>query len=144
MVVMNYVAWIVYNIPPIYHNYKIGAFTNNRVENSTLEFSIYYILPKVDPETMWLYITTINFYLTCAVASFHCILDLYLSLAVFQIVGHLYILKYDLTSMMRPKNKTIIEVYDMPVAVEMFDDEENKKMYKDISECISHHCMIIR
>ncbi|GBP37587.1 hypothetical protein EVAR_34623_1 [Eumeta japonica] len=144
MVTMNYVAWIVYNIPPIYHNYQIGAFTNNRIENSTLEFCAYYTIPKHDQEKMWIPITILNFYLTCAVASYHCILDLYLSLAVFQIVGHLYILKHSLTSIPRPKNKTFIEVYDMPVAVEMFDDEENKQVYKDISECISHHCMIIR
>ncbi|GBP37582.1 hypothetical protein EVAR_34618_1 [Eumeta japonica] len=144
MVVMSNVAWIVYNIPPIYHNYQIGAFTNNRIENSTLEFSAYYNIPKFDIENVWIPITLINFYLTYAVASLHCILDLYLSLAVFQIVGHLYILKHNLTSMLRPKNKNFIEVYDMPVAVEMFDDEENEQVYKDISECISHHCMIIR
>ncbi|GBP37251.1 hypothetical protein EVAR_35684_1 [Eumeta japonica] len=65
-------------------------------------------------------------------------------LAVFQIIGHLYILKYSLTSIPRPKNKTFIEVNDMTISVEMFDDEENKQVYKDISQCISHHCMIIR
>ncbi|GBP37631.1 hypothetical protein EVAR_34668_1 [Eumeta japonica] len=135
MVVMNNVAWIVYNIPPIYHNYQIGAFTNNRIENSTLEFSVHYTIPKLDREKVWIPVTLINLYLICAVASLHCILDLYLSLAVFQIVGHLYILKHSLTSIPRPKNKTFVEVYDMPIAVEMFDDEENKQVYKDISEC---------
>ncbi|GBP37643.1 hypothetical protein EVAR_34680_1 [Eumeta japonica] len=70
--------------------------------------------------------------------------DLYLSLAIFQIVGHLYILKNSLTSIPRPKNKTFNEVNDMTISVEMFDNEENKQVYKDISECISHHCMIIR
>ncbi|GBP51329.1 hypothetical protein EVAR_34115_1 [Eumeta japonica] len=78
------------------------------------------------------------------VVSNHCVLDLYLSLAVFQIIGHLYILKHDLASISRPKKKIFIEIYDMPVAVEMFDDEENKQVYKDITDCISYHCMIIR
>ncbi|GBP20095.1 hypothetical protein EVAR_13867_1 [Eumeta japonica] len=143
MLVMNYVAVIVYNVPSIYHNCRVGAFTNNRIENSTLEFTGHYAFPRIDQERMFAIFTLINVYFALVIGTFHCLLDLYLSLAVFQIVGHLYILKHDLTSIPRPKNKTFIEVYDMPIAVEMFDAEENKQVYKRISECISHHCMII-
>ncbi|GBO99730.1 hypothetical protein EVAR_70800_1 [Eumeta japonica] len=143
MLTMNYVAWIVYSIPTAYHNYQIGAFSNNMIANSTLAFSVNYAFPNFDTIKMFIPHTIIDMYLTYAVASFHCILDLYLSLAVFQIVGHLYILKHSLTSIPRPKNKTFIEVYDMPVAVEMFDDEENQQVFKDVTECISYHCMII-
>ncbi|GBP51342.1 hypothetical protein EVAR_34128_1 [Eumeta japonica] len=143
-VAMNYVATLVYNAPASYDNYQVGAFTHNRVENSTLEFTVYYSFPKINQEEMFIPFTLINFYLSCAVGSFHCLLDLYLSLAVFQIIGHLYILKHSLSGIPRPKNKTFIEVYDMPIAVEMFDVEENRQVYKYISECISHHCTIIR
>ncbi|XP_048002124.1 odorant receptor 43a-like [Leguminivora glycinivorella] len=119
---------------PWFNNYNRGMFGENRPENITFEHSVYYYMPDAVYTTAkgyWMlfvfniptsYLTTIGL----------CVFDLLLCLIVFQIWGHLRILKYNLEHMPLPENGT------------MYSVEENDQIRLLLKENIVHHNFIIK
>ncbi|XP_061726625.1 putative odorant receptor 59c [Cydia pomonella] len=119
---------------PWFNNYNRGMFSENRPQNSTFEHSVYYYLPEAVYTTEkghWMlfifnipisYVTTIGL----------CVFDLLLILIVFQIWGHLRILKHNLQNIPLPENSI------------MYSVEENNNIRMLLKENISHHNFIIK
>nr|BAI66608.1 odorant receptor [Ostrinia scapulalis] len=121
-----------------------------KTENYTLEFSLYYQYPGIDPSDYFMTTSIYNAYLSynCAIMVFG--LDLILFLIIFQIIGHVYILRYNLENFRWPKNKVVFKLGDIlkykmneSITSEMFDAEENKEVHFKLAECIEHHKEII-
>ncbi|XP_061726199.1 putative odorant receptor 59c [Cydia pomonella] len=119
---------------PCFNNYNRGMFSENRPQNSTFEHSVYYYLPDAvytTEEGYWIlfifnipisYVTTIGL----------CVFDLLLILIVFQIWGHLRILKHNLQNIPLPENSI------------MYSVEENNNIRMLLKENILHHNIIIQ
>nr|QIJ45826.1 olfactory receptor [Glyphodes pyloalis] len=141
---------IFFNIPPFYNNLMNGAFTNNRVENYTLEFSVYFSYPWYDEEDHFILSTIINCYFSYNCSLFLCLIDLLMGLMVFQIIGHIKTLVQDLRSLPRPKNPNVMEVLcrktnvHTNLLVYSYDTNENEFIRGKIIEFVQHHRIIVR
>lgn len=139
---------IIFNLFPLYNNYKTGVLTGNREPNSTLEYSVYFIYPFFNPLEHFEITTIYNFLTSYVFAVALCMLDLLLCLMVFQIYGHIQILRHNLTNFPRPKTSVVIDDLatsndDSVATSEMYNAEENEMVYKLLSECIDHHRLIV-
>lgn len=148
LVPMSIAGPISFNSFFLYNNYKIGAFIGDREPNSTLEFSVYYIYPFFNPIDHFKLVTIWNLYLSYLFSMTLSMLDLMLCLMVFQIYGHIRILRHNLTNFPRPKNSVVIDDLatsndDSVVTSEMYDAEENEMVHKFLSDCIDHHRLIV-
>jgi hypothetical protein len=150
MIMMMIGGMTLFNTSPAYYNFKNGVFFNSVKENYTMQFSVYYKWPRYDQNENFWVSTCINLWLsyTCSVSV--CIIDLYLSIVIFQIIGHIQILKYNLEHFPQPKNNSN---NDLPGSTSsnniskytgMFSDEENKVIRKMIREYVDHHRLIVR
>lgn len=139
----------LFNMSPIYQSYKIGAFTGKMEENATVAYSVYWSFPGFNPDNYFIYVTCFNFSLTHAVSFSVCALDLLLYLMVFQIIGHVLLLRENFALLPRPKKQIILEDFNNygwrrgEVIVERYDDEENNYIRKQLAECVEHHRLII-
>ncbi|XP_063544666.1 uncharacterized protein LOC134752837 [Cydia strobilella] len=119
---------------PWFNNYSRDMFGENRPQNSTFEHSVYYYLPDAvysTEEGYWmLFICNIplSYFTTIGL----CVFDLLLCLIVFQIWGHLRILKHNLQDIPLPENNI------------MYSVEENSKIRLLLKENIMHHNFIIK
>nr|AST36246.1 putative odorant receptor OR2.2 [Hedya nubiferana] len=132
---------LVYNLIPVYGNYKNGMFGSNRPTNSTFGHSAYYYVPKdyfYITEAGYVILAIINLYLSLIIAGMLTNFDLVVYLIVFQIWGHLKVLKHDLYSFPRPK------VRENDVDNGMYTPEENFYIRKLLSDNIEHHQLIIK
>lgn len=141
-------ATILFNLPPLYNNYKIGAFIGSREPNSTFQFTVYYIYPFFNPVEHFKLATIFNVYVSFVCSCLICMIDLLMSLMVFQIVGHIKILRHNLSNFPRPRNDVVIDDLvtstDASImALETYDVEENQMVHKQLSECIDHHRLIL-
>lgn len=141
---------IFFNLVPLYNNYKIGALTGNRKPNATLEFAVHYIYPFFNPFEHLGIATILNFWLSYVFSVSLCMLDFMLCLMVFQIYGHIQILRHNFTNFPRPKTSVVIDNLasskdDSVVTVtsEKYDVEENEMVHKLLSNCIDHHRLIL-
>nr|AIZ94615.1 putative pheromone receptor OR5 [Ostrinia nubilalis] len=137
--------------------FNVAPFCNNianvfifKTENYTLEFSLYYQFPGIDPTDYFTTTSIYNFYLSYNCAMMVSGLDLILFLIIFQIIGHVYILRYNLENFPWPKNKVVFKLGDIlkykineSITSEMFDAEENKEVRFKLAECIEYHKKII-
>ena len=71
-------------------------------------------------------------------------LDLFLSLMVFNLWGHLKILLHDLETFPLPANEVVIPMEDRyaSVAAEMYSEEELKLISQKLKQCIDYHRLI--
>ena len=70
-------------------------------------------------------------------------LDLLLSLMVFNVWGHLNILLHDLETFPLPANKDIVSTDDgKAVSAEMYSEEELKLISQKLKQCIDYHRLI--
>ncbi|CAH0406458.1 unnamed protein product [Chilo suppressalis] len=136
----------LYNALPLYHNYNAGVLhKRNRVENATLEFSVYFIFPGFMPENHFWSVTFVNLYFTYSCSVEICIIDLFMALFVFHMVGHIMILLNNIENVEMPKTHYNIEGLkaQTSVTVALYNDEENEIMRSKIIEFINHHRFIV-
>lgn len=147
MVAVMIIGVTLFNLCPLYHNYKIGAFSGNRVPNSTLDFAVYFTFPGMDPTHWFLSITIFNLLGTHVCTILFVGIDLLLYMMVFQIIGHIQILRNNLHSLPKPKKIVIIErrynQQEPKALYEIYDAEENRYIHMKLIECIDHHRMIV-
>ncbi|XP_063370671.1 odorant receptor 33a-like [Cydia amplana] len=121
---------------PWYNNLKNGMFGKNRPENSTFENSAYYYLPDACYTTLqgyWI-LFAFNSFTSCIVTIGLFEFDLLISLMVFQIWGHLKVLRHNLLNMPPPENSLN----------GMYSIEENIKIRALLKEICEHHNLIIK
>ncbi|XP_061726622.1 uncharacterized protein LOC133532114 isoform X2 [Cydia pomonella] len=119
---------------PWFNNYSRGMFGENRPQNSTFEHSVYYYLSPgiyTTEEEYWL-LFIFNFSLSYVTTIGMCVFDLLLILIVFQIWGHLRILKHNLENIPLPENSI------------MYSVEENNNIRILLKENILHHNLIVK
>nr|BAI66606.1 odorant receptor [Ostrinia scapulalis] len=149
IVVIMYLAMLMFNFAPMYNNAKNVLIS--KTENYTMEFALYYSYPGFKPLNYFPTTTLYNFYLSYNCGIMLCGLDLVLFLMIFQLIGHVYILRHNLENFPSPKNKVVLNIGDLPryknkenCMVEMFDAKENEEVRVRLAECIEHHKIIIR
>ncbi|CAG9783785.1 unnamed protein product [Diatraea saccharalis] len=134
-----------YNALPWYHNYKVGALSNNLAENETIDFSVLYYYPGFKPEDHYWLVSIWNIYLSFICAVNICMVDVFLALMVFQMIGHTKVLINSLENFGIPKSqREVMMGGKMKINVGLFDEEENKIMCNKMIECINHHRLIIK
>ncbi|XP_063544375.1 odorant receptor 33a-like [Cydia strobilella] len=123
-------------LKPLYNNYNNGMYGKNRPDNNTFENSAYYYLPDACYTTVKGY--WILFAFNCFTSYIVCVglfeFDLLISLMVFQIWGHLKILRHSMLTMPPPENSKN----------GMFSAEENIKIRALLREIYEHHNLIIK
>ncbi|XP_063838029.1 uncharacterized protein LOC135087121 [Ostrinia nubilalis] len=147
-VVLIFMAIIMFNFAPLVNNItNVFIF---ETENYTLEFSLNYQYPGFNPTDYFTTTSIYNVYLSYNCAMMVSGLDLILFIIIFQIIGHVYILRYNLENFPWPKNKVVFKLGDISkykinesITSEMFDAEENKEVRLKLAECIEHHKLII-
>ncbi|XP_049867227.1 uncharacterized protein LOC126367645 [Pectinophora gossypiella] len=129
VIMMLFGMWL-FNLTSVYENIRNGAFSRNRGPDTKLELTIYFSYPGFDPLARFNFVTILNLYLAynCGIAI--CVLDLFLSLMAFQIIGHILILRNNFKILPKP-------------AQIMFDAEENENVHKKIVECVQYHREIV-
>nr|WOZ03813.1 odorant receptor OR44 [Phauda flammans] len=134
---------ILFNLSPMYNNYKMGLFSNSIQDNATLEFSVYYSFPSFKPLKRFYACTLYNYILSFVCAVSVCGMDLYLSMMVFQVIGHIEILRYNLENMERPKKKRLCMIRNIGVMLDIYDINENKSVNIMLNQCTDHHRFIV-
>ncbi|KAL4710768.1 hypothetical protein ACJJTC_004413 [Scirpophaga incertulas] len=134
---------IFFNITPMYKNYKNGVFSNNITENYTLEFSVNYVLPGFDPKDHFIFTTIVNCWMSYGCSMFICFTDLCLYMMVFQVIGHMKVLKYNLEHLLPPKHNHSFIIQDYTIEIDMYDAQENQLVHEIICDCVRHHLLIV-
>nr|WEG72095.1 odorant-receptor-2 [Grapholita molesta] len=129
-----FIGLTLFIFTPLHNNYTRGMLGDHPPENTTFEHSVYFYMPEfvfTTIEGYWIlfalnipisYVTTIGI----------CVFDLLLCLIVFQIWGHLRILKHNLENM--PYNRS----------GSMYSVEENVQVKMLLKKNILHHNLIIQ
>ncbi|XP_063631515.1 uncharacterized protein LOC134802754 isoform X3 [Cydia splendana] len=122
----------LFTFMPWYNNYNNGMFGPDRPANRTFEQAVYFYCFTEDVYTtikgywvLFVFNIPTAYNTSCGVVAF----DLLISLIVFQIWGHLKILKHNLSSII-PKDG-------------MYSPEENMRVREVLKEIIEHHKLII-
>ncbi|XP_048002174.1 putative odorant receptor 92a [Leguminivora glycinivorella] len=121
---------------PFYNNLSNGMFGKNRPENSTFENSAYYYLPDACYTTLrgYWFLFAFNCFTSYIITIGLFCFDLLISLMVFQIWGHLEILKNNLMNMPLPKDSKD----------GMYSVEENVNIRALLKDICVHHNLIIK
>nr|AJF23792.1 olfactory receptor OR21 [Planotortrix octo] len=136
--VQIYITALMFNIVPLYNNYKAGMFSSDRPVNGTFELSTYYDLPFDQNTDLWYTILCIyNFYASFNVSCMFCCHDLLICVFVFHIWGHLTIFEHKLNYFPRPR-KAVGSKTD-PLR---YSFEENKEVANGLREIIKQYLMI--
>lgn len=135
---------ILFNVTPVLNNVSKGAYSNYGVGNITLEHSVYIQHPYDYTTDIKGYILVFifNWYISVTCSTIFCAYDLYLSILVFHVWGHLKILIYNLENFPRPSQ--IVDHADMGgFQTEWFTEEESKDVFLRLKDLVNHHCLII-
>lgn len=142
---------ILFDLTPLYADYKMGAFTNPRPQNLSLDFALFYALPGYKQEEHFYFATALNVFLTYNCSLTIIGVDLLLYLMVFQIIGHMKTLMIDLETLQRPKvvvdvTKDFIQGHESEnnALVELYDEQENEVVRKKLIDIVDHHRLIVR
>uniref|UniRef100_A0A0V0J265 Odorant receptor n=1 Tax=Cydia pomonella TaxID=82600 RepID=A0A0V0J265_CYDPO len=125
-------GFTLFSFMPWYNNYKNGMFSPDRPPNRTFEHSLYfYCFTDEVYTTLKGYWILFSFNVPTSINTSSGILtfDLLLSLIVFQILGHLMIMKHDLLS--------------IPPTTDKYSPEENMRVKETLKGIIDHHNIII-
>lgn len=147
MITLTVLGIIGFNIIAMYNNYNSGVFSNKALSNATYEFSIYYKYPFLDSKKYFIFFTIYNYYLTFNCATIVCSMDTYLILMMFQVIGHLYALKYSLINMSHDNNDTQEEKKDKDSSIyspKLYNEDEDNKVHKELKANIDHHLLIVK
>ncbi|XP_046966610.1 uncharacterized protein LOC124534675 [Vanessa cardui] len=139
--VLMYVGNILFQLMPLYNNIKSGAFkaTSHSIENGTrYEHSVYHYTPFEYHNFGYSVIFIINWILVFDCSITFCTYDSLMTLIVFNIWGHLKILKYNLENFPRPHTQGDTNATNSI----MYTDEELKNVQALLKENIAYHIMI--
>nr|ACJ12927.2 odorant receptor 1 [Epiphyas postvittana] len=133
-----YYVLVMYNIAPLYSNFKSGMLSSEKPINGAYEHSVYYVLPFDHNNEVWYPVVGLyNFYVSYNLGAMFSCHDLLISVYVFHIWGHLNICEHNLNNFPRPSitrnSKTVPLRYSA---------EENKKVAAGLKEIIIHYIMI--
>nr|AST36376.1 putative odorant receptor OR5 [Cydia nigricana] len=123
----------LFTFMPWYNNYRSGMFGPDPPVNKTFEHSLYFycFTDKVYTTLkgywiLFFFNIPTSFHTSSGLLTF----DLLLSITVFQILGHLKIMKHDLLS--------------IPSTRDLYSREENMRVRKTLKGIIDHHNLIIK
>ncbi|XP_064072989.1 uncharacterized protein LOC135193623 [Vanessa tameamea] len=139
--ILMYVGIILFQLMPLYNNIQSGAFkaTSHSIENGTrYEHSVYHYTPYEYHNFGYSVIFIINWILVFDCSISFCTYDSLMTLIVFNIWGHLKILKYNLEHFPRPR--TLGDTNSTNSI--MYTDEELKNVQALLKENIAHHIMV--
>nr|AXF48764.1 odorant receptors OR4.2 [Lobesia botrana] len=129
---------ILFNLSPLYNNYKHGMFSDHPPANRTLEQAVYYYSPNNYPYSdmngYWI-LFICNIPVTCYVTCGVCAFDLVVSTIVLQILGHLQILKHNLLAVPLPMDAKSSGMYSV---------EENVQIQQFLKNNIMYHRFIVK
>nr|BAG71425.2 olfactory receptor [Plutella xylostella] len=120
-----------FNVLPIYKSIQAGAFTTRDIDRDNVEFAVYFAIPGIDCYDYFYILTALNVYFSYITACSICVLDLLLSLIVFQIIGHIQILNYNILNIPMPEGLK-------------YNKEENSVIGKHLISIIDQHRYIVR
>lgn len=138
----------LFNLTPLYNDYKMGAFTYPRPRNLTLDFAVFFSLPG--------YVQDDHFYITATYSAYSasycgiilCMLDLLLCFMAIQIIGHIKVLMLDFETMERPQKSEngqfVFAGTSDILAVEVYNAAENDAIHMKLIEMVNHHKLIVR
>nr|AFK30403.1 odorant receptor 6 [Ostrinia furnacalis]BAR43448.1 olfactory receptor 6 [Ostrinia furnacalis] len=145
--IIMYLAILFFNITPTYNNIRHTLIS--KTENYSMEYSVYFSFPGFNPLDHFASTTVYNIYLSYNCSTLFCGFDLLLFLMIFQIIGHVYILRHNLENFQSPKNKITLNlrgdalITNNTCTYEVFDAQENEEVRLQLAECIEHHKIII-
>ncbi|XP_049872914.1 uncharacterized protein LOC126371645 [Pectinophora gossypiella] len=130
------IAAFLFNLIPLLHNYSSGMFSSMHPANGTYVHSVYYELP-FDYTTNfigYLAVFIANFILTYDAGRCFLVFDMYLSVIVFHVWGHLRILELHLQHFPHPADFA---------AAARYTDEESRTVQHILIQLIKHHKSIV-
>lgn len=131
------IAPFMFNIVPIYSNYKKGMFSSEKPENGTFEHSVAYALPFEHNNEFWYTIICLyNFFVSFNLSNVFCCHDLLICLIVFHIWGHLDIFENNLNTFPKPSPES------NGVVPLRYSYEENKLVAQRLKETVQYYIMI--
>nr|WPO56467.1 odorant receptor [Leucinodes orbonalis] len=133
-----------FNLAPMYNSYRSGMFRQEQTPGKLFEHSINYSLP-FDYHTNlygYLLIAIINLFLSYDCGLCFCGFDVFLSVIVFHIWGHLKILDFNLRNFPTPDKLRGQEVGHSKDDLS-YTEEENKRVAVMLKDIIDHHRMIM-
>ncbi|NP_001036926.1 olfactory receptor 4 [Bombyx mori] len=125
---------LLFNITPLYNNISSGVFNSPRPENMTFQHAVYLGLPfdyTTDIKGYFV-VFILNWHLSHIAASYFCTFDLFLSLLILHLWGHLRIILNNLKTFPKPYTNN-----------SMYTEEENQVVLLKLQECIRYHNFII-
>nr|ARO76407.1 odorant receptor 1 [Conogethes punctiferalis] len=133
----------LFNLAPMYYNYRTGMFREDKPEGKLFEHSINYSLPFNYHTKLsgYLIVALLNLFLTYDCGLCFCGYDLLLSVIVFHIWGHLKILDNNLRTFPTPvqmREQTGEQGDELS-----YTEEENKRVGVMLKDIINHHRMIM-
>ncbi|CAG4977763.1 unnamed protein product [Colias eurytheme] len=147
MIICTMIGMVLFNLSPICNNVVNGAYTTRRDENTTLRFSVLYEFPGFKPEDHFIITTILNFYFSYACTICICAIDLMLVLMVFQIIGHIEVLRRNLDDFPLPKDVVIFDIENnnrrFEISFESFNARENDFIHNHLEESVNHHRFIV-
>lgn len=138
---------LAFSAPAIYHSYQAGAFRSLNLEGIDVELAIYFHYPGFNCLDYFYILTIINIYFTYIGCISIFTVDSFLSLIVFQIIGHIRILKHNMEYLPRPKKVTTIQVpgrVKENYIMSWYDEDENKNIHNVLVGMIKYHKNITR
>ncbi|CAK1553969.1 unnamed protein product [Leptosia nina] len=134
---------LLYNVPSFWENVSHGAFQMPTPHNITLRFSINYEFPGFKLEDHFIFVTILNLTVCYGCTVIIRTMDLMLIMMMFQIIGHLLVLRRNLNDFPVPNNVTEINIGRRRYTVKMFSKKENEFLHRLIVKCVDHHRFIV-
>nr|QIH28386.1 pheromone receptor OR6 [Mythimna separata] len=137
---------VLFNCIPMWNNFSSGKYKAKILYNSTYEHSLYLSMPVLQTYTHFnAYVVNCiyNWLMSYLCSVSFCMLDLFLSLMVFNVWGHFKILLHDLATFPLPAKNMSSNNYGNPsVNAEMYSEEESKQIFEKLKQCIDYHRFI--
>ncbi|KAL0852207.1 hypothetical protein ABMA28_000428 [Loxostege sticticalis] len=144
---MMFIGVFMFNLTPLYNNYSNDAFTNRLHGNATLEHAVYYWLP-FDYTTLlpgYIGVFIYNWIMSFVCCINFCAGDIYMSILVFHIWGHLKILINNLEKFPKPSGvKSFTNIKKNAIQTVWYNEDEKQQVIKRLRELVKHHCLIIK
>uniref|UniRef100_A0A0K8TUV4 Odorant receptor n=1 Tax=Epiphyas postvittana TaxID=65032 RepID=A0A0K8TUV4_EPIPO len=136
-----------FNLIPIVNNVSSGAY---RDHNKSIELAVYFSYPHYDPQDHYFFVTGWNMFIVVACSILIAGIDCILLLFILQIIGHIEILRHNLSDFPKPEDVRAVKVdckgsrKPVFVNVAMFTKEQNLIIKENIKKCVQHHLFIIK
>uniref|UniRef100_A0AAU6ND99 Odorant receptor n=1 Tax=Mythimna loreyi TaxID=667449 RepID=A0AAU6ND99_9NEOP len=144
LTVQMFVGMILFNVIPMWTNYSSGKFKERILHNSTYEHALYLSLPPLKIYThidAYVFAALLYCFMSYACSIAFCMLDLLLSLMIFNLWGHFKILLHDLKTFPLPSTE-VVSTMNASVFTKMYSEEESKIIFQKLKQCIDYHRLI--